>query len=582
MTDYPDLFKRLMREINQQTGALDSGTDAFVKRFVQQLQAEGYQLGPEAEAELNHYLSGIRPAIATGITTGLATGGTALALGSAEVAKLTEDAFNKRWPDGITLSDRLWKFNQETRTGITKVLSDGARQGASVNRLVMEMQRTIERANGAERFKIIERQKDDWVKNLHKAGQDLIHNPAARADWNAAVDAVETRILSLSKTGSRTAAQQVLKQISAAVEKGSEQLMDKAVRWWVYDKQLYNLKRIARTEMSTAMHRAVIASADNDPDVIGYQWRLSSSHPAPDVCDYYANIDMGLGKGVWSKETVPREKAHPHCMCLLIPRVTAIKTKGKASYAEFIENASEAQQKKLLPKWAQRLKANGVSMEDLVRPDGLWSLSKKQMIARLGQTRFDELMREVSKTPFKDGVDYVISNGKRLQNSKTEFAYIHDGTGKVLVQKKGQKSSVSFTREEIELIRRHRDVEIIHNHPSGGTLSSADFKFQYNSQAKVIHAIGHNDVYYKGSMLRDDLFDNEYRNANSATKRQFVSWINADTMTVAQAEQFHFEVVNRVLRSKGVVDYQITKNASMIDDAMPDTVRKLIRELSDG
>ncbi len=399
MTDYPALFKRLMRQISEQTDALDNGANAFVKRFVQQLRNEGYQLGPEAEAELNQYLDGIRPVITAGINAAVTTGGTALALSSAEVAKLTEEAFTRHWQDGRTLSDRLWKMNNKTRAGITDVLSKGARQGASVNRLVMEMQRAIERSHGDQRFKIIERQKDDWVKQLHKAGQDLIHNPAARADWNVAVDAVETRILSLSKTGSRSAAEQVLKQIRAAVDKGSEELMDKAVRWWVYDKQLYNLKRIARTEMATAMHRAVIASAEKDADVIGYQWRLSSSHPVPDICDYYANIEMGLGKGVWSKDSVPHEKAHPHCMCLLIPRVTPLKRKGKASYAEFIDNASEAQQKKLLPKWAQKLKANGVSTEDLVRPDGLWSMSKKQMINKLGQARFDELTGENESKP---------------------------------------------------------------------------------------------------------------------------------------------------------------------------------------
>lgn len=380
-----------MRQINQQTDSLDLGADAFVKRFVQQLRSEGYQIGANSEAQLSTYLDSIRPSVTSAITLGMATGAEVLSLSSPAIAKLTEEAFSKRWPDGLTLSDRLWKFNRETRTGITRVLRDGARQGASVNRLVLEMQRTIEQSNGGERFKIIQRQKNDWVKNLHKAGQDLIHNPAARAGWLAAVDEVEDRILQLRSTGSRSAAEQVLKQIRRAVEKGNEELMDKAVRWWVYDKQLFNLKRIARTEMSTAMHRAVITSAIDDEDVIGFQWRLSSSHPSPDICDYYASIEMGLGKGVWSKETVPNEKAHPHCMCLLIPRTRPLQTKGKATFQEFIEKASEAQQKKLLPKWAQKLRANGVSLDDLVRPDGLWSLSKKQMIAKIGQSRFDEL-----------------------------------------------------------------------------------------------------------------------------------------------------------------------------------------------
>jgi hypothetical protein len=59
------------------------------------------------------------------------------------------------------------------------------------------------------------------------------------------------------------------------------------------------------------MHNAVIDSTHDDSTIIGYQWRLSGSHKIFDICDYYANIDMGLGKGVWTKDAVPRHKAHP-------------------------------------------------------------------------------------------------------------------------------------------------------------------------------------------------------------------------------------------------------------------------------
>jgi hypothetical protein len=176
--------------------------------------------------------------------------------------------------------------------------------------------------------------------------------------------------------GSRSAAERVLSQLQEAVLKGSEELADSAAKWWLYDKQLYHLKRIARTERSTALHRAVIAGSEDDETIIGYQWRLSGSHPAADICDYYANIEMGLGKGVWSKDTVPRHKAHPHCMCLLIPRVTEIRQKGSNNYAEFISTADPERRDQLLPKWAKAALSAGTPLQNLIRPDGLGLIGK--------------------------------------------------------------------------------------------------------------------------------------------------------------------------------------------------------------
>jgi hypothetical protein len=80
--------------------------------------------------------------------------------------------------------------------------------------------------------------------------------------------------------------------------------------------------------------------------VIGYQWRLSSSHPFPDICDYYAGVDFGLGRGVWPKEKVPPEKAHPHCMCSLVPRVTPVQQPGRLSPEEMEAGRNKSEEKR--------------------------------------------------------------------------------------------------------------------------------------------------------------------------------------------------------------------------------------------
>lgn len=379
MTDYPELYRRLAQAILEQDGQLDEEAKAFAARLVAKLQAEGWQIGPEAEKELSDFLSdaqaAIRPAIETAIAT-MATG----TLSSAAMASALDAAFNERWPDGLTLSKRLWNWDRETRSGLTQVLRDAIRQGQSANRTIYDMQRAIERAAGGKKFAVVEKYREDWVTELWQSAQTVIKDPGAKKQWISTVNDIKKHIDQLEVAGTRRAAERLFDQMRKAVQAGNGDLAARAVHWWIYDKQLFHLKRIARTEMATAGHRAVIDDTQDNEDIIGYQWRLSSSHAryrsSPDICDYYANIDMGLGKGVWTKDTVPHHKAHPHCLCLLIPRATPIRQEGSVNYAEFIRSATPERRAQLLPKWAKEAMASGTPLEQLIRPDRLGLISK--------------------------------------------------------------------------------------------------------------------------------------------------------------------------------------------------------------
>lgn len=378
MTDYPALYRRLAQEIIAHEGQLTADTQQFTAILVKQLRKDGYVLTPETENAMSKYIDAMKAAIGLGISKAAATA-TQQPLQSETVLLLAEQSFKQQWPDGLTLSDRLWKWDEATRNGVSQVLQEGIRAGKAVDGIAMDMQRTIERAAGGQRFKIVSEHVDDWVAELHSAALELIHNPAARADWNAAVETAREIIDGLKTTGSRSAAERVLSEMQKAVEKGREELLDKAVKWWTYDKQLYNLKRIARTEMANAGHRAVIESTIDSPGIIGYQWRLSASHPVADICDYYASIDMGLGKGVFTKDAVPKSKAHPHCMCLLIPRVSPILERGNKNYADWLRNLSPENQKAVMPDWARQAVEKGAAVESLIRPDGLGLLTQAEI-----------------------------------------------------------------------------------------------------------------------------------------------------------------------------------------------------------
>ena len=375
--DYDQLYKQLAQEIVNAEGRLEGGAAAFIQRFLAKLQAEGYQLQGDAEQALTAYLNGINDEIKSAIAKALEIGMGSASLQSPQLLAATEHAFKKKWPDGLTLSKRLWQLSNKTRKNITEVLQAGVKQGEATGKVIYDMQRVIERGSG-ERFTVVSQHKAQWVDRLALAGRELINDPQSRKNWQKVVADTEAYIDSLAVTGTRRDAERLLHDIKSAVAKGRSQAIDDAVKWKIYNKQLYNLKRITRTEMADAGHNAVIDANQQDETIIGYQWRLSSSHKVADICDYFASIDMGLGKGVFTKDSVPRHKAHPHCMCLLIPRVTPIRQPGHHNYATFVENAKPELRKQLLPKWAQNALENNIPVKALLRPDGMGLITQEQ------------------------------------------------------------------------------------------------------------------------------------------------------------------------------------------------------------
>lgn len=475
MTDYPDLYKRLARAVVAVDGRIGADTSAFIAGFVDKLRRQGYALDGAAEAALNSYVDAMNAAIKTAITQSVAIG-SGLEVGAASMQSkamlaATEQAFVTRWPDGLTLSDRLWRWKQSARDGVQAQLQAGIKQSKATGSIVYDMQRAIE-SDAGYRFRVVSASKDDWVKKLHISAQGMIHDGHDKVEWQKIVGEAEGRISEMSRTGNRNAAERLLSQIKKGVEKGQEALLDNAVKWWTYDQQLYHLKRIARTEMATAAHRAVIDSTIGDETIIGYQWRLSASHPATDICDYYAGIEMGLGKGVWTKEAVPRHKAHPHCMCLLIPRVTPIKQKGDKNYADFINNTSPERRAQLLPRWAREATDSGVPLEKLLRPDGLGLQTRQHAEGLLNHAVVEKIVAKlVEKANNAASVDALWTSPASLERhikQRTAYGHITDADDYRLKITHALKTATHFslaTGNRFPLVEfRSNDWSVILNH----------------------------------------------------------------------------------------------------------------------
>jgi hypothetical protein len=377
--DYEALHQRLAQAIVEAADSISRDTQKFTDHFIVQLAAAGYHVSPEAQAALTQYVddivAAVRATIARSVAIGYGKQATPSVLQSPWVLAATEDAFSARWPDGLTLSDKLWNWRKSALEGVHEQLRAGIATGDAASKVIYAMQRAIERDAGT-RFEMVSNNSTQWVRSLQRAARGMIHKPADRQVWNKTVADAQKYINKLAETGSRSASERLLSQIQQAVKTGQEGLVDNAVKWWLYDRQLYDLKRIVRTEAATAAHRAVIDATLADDSIIGYQWLLSPSHAVPDICDYYANIDMGLGQGVWTKEAVPRHKAHPHCMCALQPRVRRIKQAGSQNYVEFIQRASPDLREQLLPEWVKAALKDGMLLDQFVRPDGLGLVTK--------------------------------------------------------------------------------------------------------------------------------------------------------------------------------------------------------------
>ncbi|CAK0766039.1 conserved hypothetical protein [Gammaproteobacteria bacterium] len=388
--DWNALQRDLWRVVLTTEHRLGESAADHLGRILAALRANGYQLDAASTAQIEAYLNSVSGMVKTAldqVLTPLASATLAPAMRSEFIANATRETFTRRWPDGLTLSNRIWDWQQETRAGITKTLNQAIHAGEAVNRIVYDLQYAAE-AITSERFAIIGKQQEDWASQLADTGRALIRNQTTREAWAENVRAVQQHIKTLQVTGTRTAANHTLNKIVEAVQQGRTELIDNAMKWWIYDRQLYQLKRIARTELANAHHRGIIeASKDND-FIIGYHWRLSPSHSQPDICDYYADIELGLGAGVWPKDKVPEKKAHPHCMCALIPRTRKIARQGAKSYADFLEALPAGQRNKILPQWAQGLHRLGMPLTDLSHPDGTL-VTREELAGKIGKERLD-------------------------------------------------------------------------------------------------------------------------------------------------------------------------------------------------
>lgn len=146
--------------------------------------------------------------------------------------------------------------------------------------------------------------------------------------------------------------------------------LEKALKVAFYERNRYFANRIARTELHRNYTDQVAKELMEEEQIEYVQIRLSSKHPKTDICDRHAKLDAyGLGPGVYPKADAPKPPFHPHCYCLMAPRIdldpkTPPRFNPKAERA-FLAKLDPKEARDIAGSWEKRRRVleDGTSLE---------------------------------------------------------------------------------------------------------------------------------------------------------------------------------------------------------------------------
>lgn len=124
---------------------------------------------------------------------------------------------------------------------------------------------------------------------------------------------------------------------------------------------------------------------------------------------------------------------------------------------------------------------------------GIVGLAERQQQA---QWRLEDKMYTES---VQQAIDYVLIEGRKLQDEAIEFAVVVKRKGGEILRKRGEPHAVPFTAEEK---RQMRGATLVHNHPGSGSFSIQDIMLAGGSDLLSIVAAGHGGEIYTASMIR--------------------------------------------------------------------------------
>lgn len=229
------------------------------------------------------------------------------------------EALSNPWDgSGLTLSEKIHGASNVMLNDVISTLRDQIRRNKTVKDTAQALYDGY-KSGHVVREQQLPKYLDEltrWTKvsreNLTQEEQQVLQKAIRKVKYQAD-DLVDDRV---TYNHFRTS----LRELMDKLENGSQKAAQRALQNAIQEKSRYVAERIARTEAARARYDTFIANYGEDEDVVAYKWKLGSRHPAEDICDMYANADLyGLGKGIFPKDKVVPQPAHPHCLCHYAP-----------------------------------------------------------------------------------------------------------------------------------------------------------------------------------------------------------------------------------------------------------------------
>lgn len=384
-------------------------------------------------------------------------------------------------------------------------------------------------------------------------------------------------------------------QAIAEQEKGKgTEALQRVLQTAFYERNRYYANRIARTEL----HRAYTDQQSRElmgQDRIEYvQLRLSSKHPKTDICDYHAKVNLyGMGAGVYPKADAPKPPFHPHCYCLLSPKID-LSPKLKPRFNPDAERAfmaslpfNEARQVAGSIDKRERILAGKATVEEVYN-EGKDELYKWKRVGDVGQDRLmsgnnndflegrsrarGELPKQAKPTePGTIPVDqlsklegdakaYVVGQGKKDGNEHLSAFDLR--TGQLLDRVTSHKPDrVSIPAELTkQTLDPNQQIAYHHNHPESFSLSLVDLELlDLRPGLASVTAHGHDGSRYQATRGNMENFKADISAVDSEmTKQVDLAQRRGVSITGVDAH-----LVNLALAAEGVIQYQYTLSPTL-------------------
>ncbi len=280
---------------------------------------------------------------------------------------LTRHLLDDAWAeDNVKLSRRLHTLDVEKR--VVETIQTALRNAETIRDTAMELYDGYNTGEG-------ELDRSHLTKQLGKitslASLALSGDEEAAREVRKAARKVKQYALNLQTPNLRTSYAELA---DVCGDNLTEKALDRAIRAAIEERTRYHAERIARTEAARAWYDGHIARTQDDEDVWGYRWVLSSRHALVpfDQCDVCANANVGYGKGIYPKNRVPSIPRHPHCMCSLVDVIVG-ETKGQSremnedGARSYIDSLSDQQKMQLFGIEGRKAYEDGGDWQSLLR-----------------------------------------------------------------------------------------------------------------------------------------------------------------------------------------------------------------------